>query len=76
MARALELGYSVMRADTDVYFSEDPYPILRGPLFGRFEMVSQHDFFGARDVRAAAETAAHERLFGLFQSFHRTTKRH
>ena len=45
----MERGYRVMRADTDVYFAEDPYPLLHGPLFSRFEMVVQHDFFGARE---------------------------
>ena len=35
-----------MRLDTDVYFAEDPYPILKGPLFGRYEMVVQHDVEG------------------------------
>ena len=39
ICRAMELGYRVLRADTDVYFAEDPYPILNGPLFGRYEMV-------------------------------------
>lgn len=49
VARAMELGYRVLRSDTDVYLAEDPYPILRGPLFSRFQMVVQHDFFGARE---------------------------
>jgi len=26
-------------ADTDVYFAEDPYPILHSPLLAPFEMV-------------------------------------
>ena len=46
---AMEAGYRVLRSDTDVYLAEDPYPILRGPLFSRFEMICQHDFFGARE---------------------------
>ena len=33
ICRAMELGYQVLRADTDVYLAEDPYPLLRGPLF-------------------------------------------
>ena len=49
IAVAMSMGYRVMRADTDVYFAEDPYPILHGPLFSRFEMVVQHDFFGAKE---------------------------
>jgi hypothetical protein len=49
IASAMERGYHVMRSDTDVYLAEDPYPILRGPLFSRFHMVVQHDFFGARE---------------------------
>ena len=49
IARAMELNYRVMRSDTDVYLAEDPYPILKGPLFSRFQMVVQHDFFGSRE---------------------------
>ena len=49
IARAMELGYRVLRSDTDVYLAENPYPILHGPLFKHFEMVVQHDFFGARE---------------------------
>ena len=45
----MESGYRVLRSDTDVYLAEDPYPILRGPLFSRFQMVAQHDFFGAKE---------------------------
>ena len=26
ISRALMLGYSVLRSDTDVYLAEDPYP--------------------------------------------------
>ena len=40
------LGYSVLRADTDVYFAEDPYPILHGPLLRPFALVVQQDFGG------------------------------
>ena len=39
ICRAMELGYRVLRADTDVYLAEDPYPLLRGPLFSQFQMV-------------------------------------
>jgi hypothetical protein len=49
IAMSMALNYRVLRSDTDVYLAEDPYPILRGPLFRRFEMVVQHDFFGARE---------------------------
>ncbi|KAL1527736.1 hypothetical protein AB1Y20_009121 [Prymnesium parvum] len=49
IAAAMERGYRIMRTDTDVYFAEDPYPILRGPLFSPFQMVVQHDFFGAKE---------------------------
>ena len=49
IARSMELGYRVLRSDTDVYLAEDPYPIFRGPLFSQFEMIVQHDFFGARE---------------------------
>lgn len=41
VARALERGYRVLRADTDVYFAESPYPILHGPLLSRYAMVVQ-----------------------------------
>ena len=46
VTRALTLGYSVLRTDTDVYFAEDPYPILHGPLLRPFHMVVQQDFGG------------------------------
>ena len=46
ISAAMARGYRVMRLDTDVYFAEDPYPILKGPLFGRYEMVVQHDVEG------------------------------
>ena len=46
ISRALTLGYSVLRSDTDVYFAEDPYPILHGPLLRPFDMVVQQDFGG------------------------------
>jgi hypothetical protein len=39
IASALELGYRVLRADTDVYLAEDPYPILWSPMLAPFEMV-------------------------------------
>lgn len=57
IARAMESGYRVLRSDTDVYLAEDPYPIMRGPLFSHFEMVVQHDFFGARE-RPRCDTQA------------------
>lgn len=57
IARAMENGYRILRSDTDVYLAEDPYPILRGPLFSRFEMVVQHDFFGAKE-RPRCDTPA------------------
>ena len=41
IARAVEMGHRVLRTDTDVYFAEDPYPILSGPLFGQYAMVVQ-----------------------------------
>ena len=47
IARAMEMGYRVLRADTDVYFAEDPYPIFNSPLFRDFEMLVQHDFMGS-----------------------------
>ena len=40
------MGHRVLRTDTDVYFAEDPYPILSGPLFGQYAMVVQQDFGG------------------------------
>ena len=46
ISRALELGYRVLRADTDVYFAEDPYPVLQGPLMAQYAMVVQQDFGG------------------------------
>ena len=54
ISAAMARGYRVMRLDTDVYFAEDPYPILAGPLFGRYEMVVQHDVEGARGRPPAA----------------------
>lgn len=49
IAAAMERGYSIFRMDTDVYFTEDPYPILHGPLFSTYQMIVQHDFFGAKE---------------------------
>ena len=46
ISRALELGYRVLRADTDVYFAEDPYPVLQGPLMAQYAMGVQQDFGG------------------------------
>ena len=54
ISRAMELGYRVMRADTDVYFAEDPYPIFHSPLFKPFEMIVQHDFEGRARPRCTA----------------------
>ena len=43
-------GTHVLRADTDVYFHEDPVPLLlHAPLFAPYGMVVQHDFFGPGD---------------------------
>ena len=53
IARAMMLGYSVLRMDTDVYFAEDPYPILHGPLLRPFSMVVQQDFGGPLGSRPA-----------------------
>lgn len=39
--KALQKSKNVLRADCDVYFAEDPYPILKGPLFGQFNIISQ-----------------------------------
>ena len=46
IARAMQLGYSVLRADTDVYLAENPFPILRGPLLAPFDLIVQQDFGG------------------------------
>jgi len=64
VSRALELGYRVLRADTDVYFAESPYPLLNGPLLSRAAMVVQQDFGGplgerpvcARKLAAGAQS--------------------
>ena len=53
VSRALTMGYSVLRADTDVYFAEDPYPILHGPLMRPFHMIVQQDFGGPLGTRPA-----------------------
>ena len=54
ICRAMELGYRVLRADTDVYLAEDPYPLLRGPLFSKYQMVVQHDVEGRAKPRCDA----------------------
>ena len=46
LARAMELGYSVLRADSDVYLAENPFPILNGPLLAPFALIVQQDFGG------------------------------
>lgn len=51
IAKAMALGYRVLRADTDVYFAEDPWPIFNSPLFSRFEMLVQHDTAGRAKPR-------------------------
>ena len=53
ICRAMELGYRVLRADTDVYFAEDPYPVLNGPLMRGYSMVVQQDFGGPLGQRVA-----------------------
>lgn len=47
VARALRTGLNVMRLDGDVFFGENPYPLLKGPYLGRFNMISQNDIFQA-----------------------------
>ena len=54
ICRAMELGYRVLRADTDVYLAEDPYPLLHGPLFSKYQMVVQHDVEGRAKPRCDA----------------------
>ena len=57
IARAVEMGHRVLRSDTDVYFAEDPYPILSGPLFGQYAMVVQQDFGGPLGGRPSCARA-------------------
>ena len=48
VARTLEMGFDVLRLDTDVHFMRDPFSFLRRvPL--DVAMVGQHDFFGRRE---------------------------
>eukprot|EP00965_Chrysotila_dentata_P016721 554682-Pleurochrysis_carterae.AAC.1 len=49
---ALERRYRVLRADTDVYFAEDPYPILNGPLLRPYAMVVQQAVDNGRIQRS------------------------
>lgn len=42
---ARERGANVLRLDSDVFFGEDPYPMLHGPYMGRFNMLTQVDLF-------------------------------
>jgi hypothetical protein len=56
---ALELGYRVLRADTDVYFAEDPYEVLHGPLLSPFALVVQQDFGGPLGSRPACVQQRH-----------------
>ena len=58
ISRALERGHSVLRADTDVYFAEDPFPILKGPLLAPFSMVVQQDFGGPLGNRPGCRQVA------------------
>eukprot|EP01065_Artemidia_motanka_P044035 TRINITY_DN6207_c0_g1_i2.p2 TRINITY_DN6207_c0_g1~~TRINITY_DN6207_c0_g1_i2.p2 ORF type:complete len:402 (+),score=97.95 TRINITY_DN6207_c0_g1_i2:770-1975(+) len=46
-AQAALLGYGVLRLDADVYFHEDPYTILNGPLLRHAAMVVQQDIVGS-----------------------------
>ena len=57
ICRAIELGYRVLRTDTDVYFAEDPYPILAGPLFRQYSMLVQQDFGGPLGGRPSCANA-------------------
>eukprot|EP00756_Hemistasia_phaeocysticola_P014212 Hpha_TRINITY_DN15328_c4_g8::TRINITY_DN15328_c4_g8_i1::g.88187::m.88187 len=49
---ASELGYGAMRVDGDVHFAEDPYPILSGPLFKEYSLLTQVDFAGLEYANA------------------------
>ncbi|KAL3928961.1 MAG: hypothetical protein SGPRY_002167 [Prymnesium sp.] len=64
IARALELGYRVLRADTDVYFAENPYPILHGPLLEPFSLVVQQDFGGPLGQRPVCPNSRHQPVSG------------
>ena len=46
ISMAMAKGYRVLRADTDVYFAEDPYAVLHGPLLRPYSLVVQQDFGG------------------------------
>eukprot|EP00854_Cymbomonas_tetramitiformis_P008344 gene8344-9918_t len=48
VAKAIEHNVNVMRVDSDVVFTENPYPILKGPLFSRFNVLAQTDIFKER----------------------------
>eukprot|EP01062_Namystynia_karyoxenos_P007179 TRINITY_DN12518_c1_g2_i2.p1 TRINITY_DN12518_c1_g2~~TRINITY_DN12518_c1_g2_i2.p1 ORF type:complete len:597 (+),score=119.43 TRINITY_DN12518_c1_g2_i2:24-1793(+) len=47
VASAVAWGYGALRVDADVYFHEDPYPILRGPLLREAALVTQQDIVGS-----------------------------
>ena len=55
ISRAVALGYSILRADADVYLAEDPFPILNGPLLAPFHLVVQQDFGGPLGGRPACQ---------------------
>eukprot|EP00662_Eupelagonemidae_sp_cell21_P023423 gene23423-6717_t len=38
--------YRPLRLDTDIWFTEDPYPLLNGPLLNGAAMVVQNDLIG------------------------------
>jgi hypothetical protein len=59
--KAIELGKNVLRMDSDVYFTEDPYPILHGPLFSRFHIVAQTDVFHRKVECSHANVLSKER---------------
>ena len=61
VSAALERGYDVIRADTDVYFAESPYAVLNGPYFKDAAMVVQQDFGGPLGERPACTRRKDER---------------
>uniref|UniRef100_A0A7S3TJN7 Nucleotide-diphospho-sugar transferase domain-containing protein n=1 Tax=Emiliania huxleyi TaxID=2903 RepID=A0A7S3TJN7_EMIHU len=61
VSAALERGYDVIRADTDVYFAESPYAVLNGPYFKDAAMVVQQDFGGPLGERPSCTRRKDER---------------